>query len=293
MNPAEGSSPLRATVLARRGADRLRGRVASPDVDARLLLAHVLGRRPGDLVLVDPPDPDEVDRYEQLLSRRAAGVPLQHLTGEAWFRGIRVAVGPGVFVPRPETESVAGAAIEAARAVVAAGRRPRVVELCAGSGAISAALADEVPGCELVAVEIDPVAAGWARQNLAGSGVEVREGDLVDALPEWDGTVDVVVVNPPYVPLPARATLPREVSGHDPALAVFSGEDGLDAIRAVERTARRLLRAGGLLVCEHDDTHGESAPAIFSGAAWRDVVDHPDLSGRPRYVSATRSSVAG
>lgn len=293
MTADERPAPVRASVLARRGADRLRGQVASPEVDARLLLAHLLGLRPGDLVLADPPSAERVARYRELLDRRAEGVPLQHLTGEAWFRNVRVAVGPGVFVPRPETESVAGVAIEAARAVRMQGRTPRVVELCAGSGAISAALVDEVPGCRVVAVEIDPVAVDWARRNLAGTGVDVRRGDLADAVPEWDGTVDVVVVNPPYVPLRVRAVLPVEVTGHDPALAVFSGEDGLDAIRAVERTARRLLRPGGLLVCEHDDSQGESAPAVFSGGAWRATADHPDLSGRPRFVSATRTQVAG
>ncbi|WOP17917.1 peptide chain release factor N(5)-glutamine methyltransferase [Raineyella sp. LH-20] len=286
-------SPVRATVVARRGADRLRGHVASPEVDARLLLAHLLGVRPGDLVMADPPSAERLEHYRELLERRAAGVPLQHLTGEAWFRTVRLAVGPGVFVPRPETELVAGAAIEAARAVQAQGRTPRVVELCAGSGAISAALVDEAPGCRVVAVEIDPAAVEWTRRNLAGTGVEVRLGDLADAVPEWDGTVDVVVVNPPYVPSGISEALPVEVTGHDPAIAVFSGADGLDAIRAVERTARRLLRPGGVLVCEHDDSQGLSAPAIFSGVAWRGTVDHPDLSGRPRFVSATRTQVAG
>lgn len=291
--PDDRPSPVRATVVARRGADRLRGHVASPEVDARLLLAHLLGVRPGDLVMAAPPSAELVEHYRELLERRAAGVPLQHLTGEAWFRTVRLAVGPGVFVPRPETELVAGAAIEAARAVQAQGRTPRVVELCAGSGAISAALVAELPGCRMVTVEIDPAAVVWTRRNLAGTDVDVRHGDLADAVPEWDGTVDVVVVNPPYVPSGIRATLPVEVTDHDPAIAVFSGPDGLDAIRAVERTARRLLRPGGVLVCEHDDSQGLSAPAIFSGAAWCDTADHPDLSGRPRFVSVTRTQVAG
>ncbi|MEA5155220.1 peptide chain release factor N(5)-glutamine methyltransferase [Raineyella sp.] len=288
-----GDAPIRPTALARRGAELLRGRVASPQVDARLLLAHVLGITPGDLVMADPPDAARVEAYRELLARRAEGVPLQHLTGEAWFRHVRVAVGPGVFVPRPETELVAGAAIDAARAVRGQGRRPRVVELCAGSGAISAALVDEVPGCEVVAVELDPAAIRWTRANLAGTGVDVRLGDLADAAPEWDGTVDIVVVNPPYVPLTVRDRLPVEVTAHDPALAVFSGADGLEAIRAVERTARRLLRPGGVVVCEHDDSHGRTAPAVFAGPAWTGVVDHPDLSGRPRFVSGTRTQVAG
>lgn len=283
----------RPTLLARTGAERLRGRVASPEVDARLLLAHVLGRRPNDLVVADPATPAQQRTYDALLDRRAAGVPLQHLTGEAWFRGVRLAVGPGVFVPRPETESVAGAAVERAREIRAAGRTPSVVELCAGSGAISAALVDEVPGCRVLAVERDPQAVTWCRRNLAGTGVAVRNADMADVAPELDGTVDIVVVNPPYVPLGARDRLPVEVTAYDPEVAVFSGADGLDAIRVVERVARRLLRPGGLVVCEHDDTHGESAPAIFATPAWAAVADHRDLSGRPRWVTATRTGVAG
>lgn len=283
----------RPTLRARRGAVRLQGHVASPEVDARLLLAHLLGRRPGDLVTVAPLTPAQERRYAELLDARATGVPLQHLTGEAWFRGIRVEVGPGVFVPRPETELVAGAAIERAGALRTAGRTPLVVELCAGSGAISATVVDEAPGCRVVAVERDDAAVRWCRRNLAGTGVEVRHEDMAEAAHDLDGTVDVVVVNPPYVPLVGCGSLPVEVTGYDPEVAVFSGADGLEAIRVVERVARRLVRPGGLVVCEHDDSHGMSAPAVFGGPVWTGVRDSQDLSGRPRWVIAIRTEVAG
>ena len=283
----------RPTLLARRGAVRLQGHVASPEVDARLLLAHLLGHRPGDLVMAPPVTAAQERRYTELLDARATGVPLQHLTGEAWFRGVRVEVGPGVFIPRPETELVAGAAIERAVALRMAGRTPLVVELCAGSGAISAAVVDEAPGCRVVAVERDDAAVHWCRRNLAGTGVEVRHEDMAEAAHDLDGTVDVVVVNPPYVPLQWRASLPVEVTGYDPEVALFSGADGLEAIRVVERVARRLLRPGGLVVCEHDDTHEPSAPVVFGGPVWTEVCDSQDLSGRPRWVSAVRTEVAG
>lgn len=287
------SPDRRPGMLARHGAALLRGHVASPDVDARLLLAHVLGRGPGELVLAPAVTADQEQRYEQLLAARATGVPLQHLTGETWFRRVRLEVGPGVFVPRPETELVAGAAIEAARAIADTGRTPMVVELCAGSGAISASVVDEVPDCHVVAVERDDEAVQWCRRNLAGTEVDVRHEEMADAAHDLDGTVDVVVVNPPYVPLAVRDELPVEVTGYDPDVAVFSGPDGLDAIRVVERVAARLLRPGGMLVCEHDDSHGSSAPEILSGPQWALVADHQDLSGRPRWVTAVRTEVAG
>lgn len=283
----------RATSVARQGASRLAGRVASPDVDARLLLAHVLGVAPGELVLAPPVDAEQQRRYALLLDSRAEGVPLQHLTGEAWFRGVRLEVGPGVFIPRPETELVAGAAIDRAREVRMMGTAPVVVELCAGSGAISAALVNEVPDCRVVAVERDDEAVRWCRHNLAGTTVQVRHEDMAEAAHDLDGAVDLVVANPPYVPLTARDALPVEVTGHDPQVAVFSGPDGLEAIRVVEQVARRLLVPGGLVVCEHDDSHGLSAPEVFAGAAWTDVRDRVDLSGRPRWVCAIRTGMAG
>jgi release factor glutamine methyltransferase len=261
--------------------------VASPDHDAAELLAHVLGTRRGALVTAPAPSPDQLAAFEELLGRRAAREPLQHLTGSAGFRYVEVQVGAGVFVPRPETEVVAGYAIDRARE---AGQAPVVVDLCTGSGAIALAVATELPAAEVHAVELDPGAVAWAERNLGGSGVDLRAGDMAEAFPDLDGTVDVVVSNPPYIPLEAWESVTAEVRDHDPALALWSGQDGLDAMRVVEATAARLLRPGGVVVVEHADVQGESAPAVFRRTGrWRDVADRPDLAGRPRFVTAVRA----
>jgi release factor glutamine methyltransferase len=166
-----------------------------------------------------------------------------------------------------------------------------VVDLCTGSGAIALAVATEVPEAKVHAVELDEGAHGWAVRNLSGSGVDLRHGDMADSFPELDGTVDVVVSNPPYIPLDAYESVAPEARDHDPALALWSGDDGLDAMRVVERVAARLLAAGGVVGAEHADVQGESAPAVFSGAGrWADVRDHRDLAGRPRFVTARLAS---
>jgi release factor glutamine methyltransferase len=166
--------------------------------------------------------------------------------------------------------------------------RPRIVDLCTGSGAIALAVATEVAGSEVHAVELDPAAHAWAVRNCAGSTVDLRLGDMVTAFPELDGTVDVVVSNPPYIPQDAVIRDP-EVAAHDPAVALWSGADGLDAMRVVEQVAARLLRPGGTVVAEHADLQGAAAPAVFDSAGrWRDVADHRDLAGRDRYVTAVR-----
>src|SRR3954469_18488861 len=231
------------------------------------------------------------EAYSALVDERASRVPLQHLTGKAYFRHLTLAVGPGVFVPRPETELVAGAAVDEAVRLLAEGVAPTVVDLGTGSGAIAVSVATEAKGARVLAVEADPDAHAWAGRNVEGTGVELRLGDLADAFADLDGQVDVVVSNPPYIP-PDAVPLDPEVRDHDPQLALYGGgEDGLDALRAVERTARRLLRPGGLLLVEHADSQGESAPAVLRAtAAWRDVTDVPDLNGRPRYVQARRIS---
>ncbi|RLV51025.1 peptide chain release factor N(5)-glutamine methyltransferase [Nocardioides mangrovicus] len=282
----------RSLLLA--AANRLReAGVASPDHDAAELLAHALGTTRGRLALADRIDADSASRFEALVERRAAREPLQHLTGVAGFRYVELAVGPGVFVPRPETELLAGWAVESAREAMAARLagadpvRPVVVDLGTGSGAIALSVATEVAEAAVHAVEVDPDAHAWAERNLAGSGVELHRGDLADALPELDGTVDVVVSNPPYIPLEAWESVAREVRDHDPATALWSGDDGLDAMRALERTAARLLRPGGVVGAEHADVQGESAPAVFArSGSWVDVRDHTDLSGRDRFVTA-------
>lgn len=259
--------------------------VPSPRVDAELLLAHVLDVPRAKVRFGSEPSTEQVAAYDELVERRAAREPLQHLTGVAHFRYVELAVGPGVFVPRPETECLAGWAIEAA----AEAADPVVVDLCTGSGAIAAALADEVPTARVHAVELGRDAVTYAERNLAGSGVDLRHGDVADAFTELDGTVDVVVANPPYIPLEAYESVAAEARDHDPGLALWSGDDGLDAIRIIERVTYRLLRAGGVVGVEHADVQGESAPGVFASAGrWVDVRDNVDLGGRPRYLTARR-----
>lgn len=263
--------------------------VASPEYDAAELLAHVLGTRRSQLPLIDEVAAAAAEEYDTLITRRAQREPLQHLVGRAWFRHVSVAVGPGVFVPRPETELLAGWAIDQARAVLADGRVPVVVDLCTGSGVIARSIADEVPEAQVHAVELDPPAHAWAEQNLADTAVDLRQGDLATAFDDLAGQVDVLVSNPPYVPLEAWESVAVEARDHDPHLALFSGDDGLDAIRVLEQRGVVLLRAGGVVGIEHADAQGESAPAVFSRSGrWEEVRDHRDLAGRPRYLTARR-----
>jgi release factor glutamine methyltransferase len=275
---------VRASAARRAAARQLRDAgVSSPERDADLLLAHVLGVGVGRLPLVDDLDAAQQEQYAALLARRATREPLQHLTGTAAFRHVELEVGPGVFVPRPETELLAGWAIEQASALSA----PVVVDLCTGSGAIAKAVADELPEADVHAVELDEQAYAWAGRNLAGTGVDLRQGDMATAFDDLTGTVDVVVCNPPYIPLEAWESVAAEARDHDPHLALFSGQDGLDAMRVLERRAARLLRPGGVVGAEHADVQGESAPAVFAATGrWLDVADHRDLAGRARYVTA-------
>jgi release factor glutamine methyltransferase len=274
--PAE----LRAAV--RDAAERLaEAGVPSPVHDAEELAAHSLGVDRRDLWRQEAVGPD----FAAYVRRRVAREPLQHITGRAYFRHLTLAVGPGVFVPRPETEVV----VEAAMAAVAGLQAPVVVDLGTGSAAIALSLAGEVPGARVHAVEADPAAHAWAARNAAGSGVDLRLGDMADAFPDLDGSVDLVVSNPPYIPVGAAVRDPG-VATHDPQLALWSGEDGLDAVRVVERVAARLLRPGGAAVVEHADLQGEAAPAVFASTGrWTDVSDHRDLAGRDRYLTAKRA----
>jgi release factor glutamine methyltransferase len=264
--------------------------VPSPEYDAAELLAHVLGTTRSRLQLDEPElTAAQAAAYDALIARRAAREPLQHLTGSTGFRYVDLEVGPGVFVPRPETELLAGWAIEQATRLVSTSSTGEVVvvDLCTGSGAIARAVAHELPAAKVYAVELDERAHEWAVRNLAGTGVELRHGDMTDAFPELDGTVDIVVCNPPYIPLEAWESVAPEARDHDPHLALFSGEDGLDAIRILERRAAALLKDGGVVGAEHADVQGESAPAVFAAAGrWRDVRDNLDLAGRPRFVTA-------
>ncbi|WP_446718825.1 peptide chain release factor N(5)-glutamine methyltransferase [Frigoribacterium sp. CFBP 8751] len=266
--------------------------VPSPDVDAELLLAHVTGLARGVVraraVTASPLTTDEQEALVAAITRRASREPLQHITGWASFRHLELHVGPGVFVPRPETEGVAQLAIDALRAVPDSS--PVAVDLGTGSGALALAMASEVPTATVVAVELSPDAAVWTRRNIAAVGVDnVRlvEGDLTDAVPELDATVSVVVSNPPYVPV---GMVPRdpEVRLHDPALALYGGEDGLDLVRALSLTARRLLRPGGALVIEHGELQGGAIRDLLTADGWRSPATHPDLTGRDRATTAVR-----
>lgn len=264
------------------------GGVASPDHDAAELLAHVLGVPRGNLSLVDEVDAEAAETFRRLVERRAAREPLQHLTGVAYFRHVELAVGPGVFVPRPETELLAGWAIEQVHALPSLEAAPVVVDLCTGSGAIAAAVKDEAPHAEVHAVELNPDSIRYAQANLAD--VDLRVGDAFNEFDDLLGRVDVITCNPPYIPLEAWESVAPEARDHDPHLALFSGEDGLEAIRALEARAAVLLRPGGVIGVEHADVQGESAPAVFAATGrWEEVRDHRDLADRPRYLTARRA----
>jgi release factor glutamine methyltransferase len=266
--------------------------VPTPEADAELLLAHVLGVTRGQVqakaitggVVADA----EGAAYLAALERRVAREPLQHITGIAPFRSLELAVGPGVFVPRPETEFVAQLAIDALLAV--ASPEPVAVDLGSGSGALALALATEVPHASVVAVENSPDAFVWTTENVRRVGAQNLRlvfGDLAEALPELDAAVDVVVSNPPYIPDDA---IPRdpEVRLHDPAAALYGGPDGLDIVRALSRRALALLRPGGTLVIEHGELQGAELRALLTADGWRATATHRDLLGRDRVTTALR-----
>lgn len=276
--------PVR-TVLARAVAVLEQSGVASPRADAELLAAHVLGVPRGRLALVDTFPAPALARYQELVARRAERVPLQHLTGRAGFGELDLAVGPGVFIPRPETELLAQWALAQPAAVV--------VDLGSGAGALALSIAHARPEARVYAVERSPTALEWLRRNAAERAragdrpVEVVAGDATDpaVLSELDGTVDLVVCNPPYVP--DGVPVPPEVADYDPPEAVFAGPDGLAVIRPVLARAAALLRPGGRIGIEHDQTHGEVVPDLMR--RWfTDVVDHRDLAGRPRFATGRR-----
>ncbi|MFI6761458.1 peptide chain release factor N(5)-glutamine methyltransferase [Micromonospora sp. NPDC050417] len=302
--PAEGSERLRPSVAVADATGVLSAAGIGPArVEAELLAAYVLDISRGRLALTARFTPAQLERFRALVARRAGREPLQHLLGSAPFRYLELAVGPGVFIPRPETELLAGVGVDAAKRIAgeASGTGgagdPVVVDLCSGSGAIALSVADEVPGARVVAVERSTEALVWLRRNAAERAaagdrpIEVVAGDVTDPglLTDLAGRVDVLLCNPPYVP--EAIAVPPEVADHDPAEAVFGGADGLAVIRPVLDRAAALLRPGGLLGIEHDDTHAEAVPALLRAhGAFAEVRDHPDLAGRPRFVTARRSA---
>ena len=281
-----------AAVLERSAAELARAGVPSPQVDAELLLGHVLGMSRGAVqskaITGDALDVDDSLAIAALVARRGAREPLQHITGRAAFRSIELAVGPGVFVPRPETEGVAGIAIDALRAYE--NPQPIAVDLGTGSGAIALAMAREVPHAYVYGVEVSPLAFVWTKQNfreLAPDNAKPVFIDLALALPELNGTVSVVASNPPYIPVDA---IPRdpEVRLFDPEIALYGGEDGLDVVRQVSSTARRLLHDGGTLVIEHGELQALAIAELLAADGWRAISGHRDLLGRDRATTALR-----
>lgn len=267
--------------------------VPNARVDAELLIGHVLGLSRGGVQskAATGSGLSSEHRVEiaELVERRAAREPLQHITGRAAFRHLELAVGPGVFVPRPETEFVAQFAIDALQAV--ASPSPIGVDLGTGSGAIALAMATEVPHATVYGVEVSPRAFVWTKQNFRTVGADNATAifiDLAEALPQLDGTVDVVISNPPYIPVGA---IPRdpEVRLFDPEIALYGGEDGLDVVRQVSATARRLLHPGGALVLEHGELQAAQIAALLTADGWSAVAHHRDLLGRDRATTALRS----
>src|SRR5690348_1246222 len=267
--------------------------VESPRTDAELIAAHVHGVPRGGLSMV--PDTRFDPRFWNEIARREAREPLQHITGHAYFRYLDLAVGPGVFVPRPETEVMTGWAIEALTGMDVA--EPVIADLGTGSGAIALSIAQEVPRARVHAVEADPLAAAWTQRNIercaaaaphTAGRVELHVADFATALDGLDGTLDLVVSNPPYIP--AGAGLPPEVGEYDPATALWGGgPDGLDAVRVVEAVARRALRPRGLVAVEHGAPQGSAVYWAFpEERGWQQTRNHKDLAGRDRFVTAVR-----
>ena len=273
--------------------------VPSPKVDAELLAGHLLGVGPGRLRAMVLGDTTAPAGYAELVAERAQRIPLQHITGVAHFRHLELAVGPGVFIPRPETESVVQLVIDwlaawAAKPERIPGQRPKVVDLGTGSGAIAGSIAHEVPDAEVHAVEFSEFAHAWAAKNLLPLGVRLVRGDLRDALPEHNGSFDVVVSNPPYIPAEAVPNEP-EVALHDPPEALYGGgADGMELPTAAAASAARLLVPGGYFVMEHAEVQaGWIAAMLERSGDWTGVSTHLDLNGRERATSAVRKPRAG
>ncbi len=268
--------------------------VPSPAHDAVALAAHLLAIEPAEVRrLMALGWGDAPAGYDDLVTERAHRIPLQHLTGVAPFRGLELAVGPGVFVPRPETEMLVDLAMNHLDTLPG---RPILVDLCTGSGAIAFGVKDEAPNVQVYAVEVSPDALSWAELNQGRLGIDVTLvlGDARDALAQLDGSVDVVTANPPYIP-PGRLPLEPEVRDHDPSLALYGGgPDGLELPTAVARRAARLLRPGGVFVMEHADTQRDAVLALLADqGCWAPTADLDDLTGRPRVVVARRRGPSG
>ncbi|TFB93408.1 peptide chain release factor N(5)-glutamine methyltransferase [Cryobacterium sp. TMT1-3] len=291
MPSSDSALPSTVTDLRNRAIRALTSAgVTDPEVDSDLLIGHVLGQSRGEVqagsILNRPVSQADAAAIDTLLARRSTREPLQHITGRAPFRSLSLNVGPGVFVPRPETEQVAQFAIDALRSMP--DPEPIGVDLGTGSGAIALALATEVPHARIFAIENSAEAFPWTVRNfeeIAAGNATLAFGDLANAFVELDGTVAVVISNPPYIPADA---IPRdpEVRLFDPAHALFGGPDGLDVVRSVSATGLRLLRPGGVLVIEHGELQGVDIRALLTADGWRASATHRDYTSRDRATTA-------
>ena len=262
--------------------------IHSANVDAELLAGHILGLNRGEvqaaMIAGLELNEDQAKQFTELAARRYAREPLQHLTGVAYFRQLELGVGKGVFIPRPETEVVAQIAIDALRASDL--EQPIAVDLGTGSGAIALSMHVEVPKAQVYAIEKSEQAFEFTKRNFEKyPGAELALGDLADAFNALNGSVSVVISNPPYIPDEMIPIYP-EVHLHDPSLALYGGADGLDVVRKVDVAARRLLRPGGSLIIEHADMQGEAVRELLLESGWRQVRTHRDLVGRDRATTA-------
>lgn len=263
--------------------------VPTPEVDARLIAAHLLGIGQLEVGFADAPEGFEA-QYAAAIARRAAREPLQHILGVAPFGPLTLAVGPGVFIPRPETEVLAEWAVRSLADV--SSPTPIVVDLGTGSGALAIYIAHACPHAEVIAVERSEVARAYAERNAGenGASISVVPGDMTDPhlLSDLSGSVHVLVANPPYVP--ETGDLEPEVY-RDPHEAVFSGVDGMDAIRGLVPVAARLLAPGGRLGIEHDDTTSRAVQELLlADGSFEHVEVLEDLTGRARFVTASKVS---
>jgi release factor glutamine methyltransferase len=283
--------------LVRHAAERFESvGIDSSLADAELLAGHILGLSRGGVqaqILVGATlSEEQAESIADLYGRRLAREPLQHITGVAYFRQLELEVGRGVFIPRPETEFVAQLAIDAILDAIKSGaEEPIAVDLGTGSGAIALAMATEIPAAKIYAVEKSEDAFPFTKSNFEKYAercdATLIQGDLTDAFQELNGLVSVVASNPPYIPL---NMIPRdeEVRLHDPALALYGGEDGMSVIHLVSATAKRLLVPGGALIIEHADSQSDQVCQLLLADGWRDVRAHRDLTERYRAVTAIK-----
>jgi release factor glutamine methyltransferase len=264
--------------------------VPSPQADATWLLCHILDTDRSDLLTRLTFDQEltaeQVSAFDAALARREKREPLQHITGTAAFRSLELNVGPGVFVPRPETEQVVQYAIDYLRQLP----KPGVaIDLGTGSGAIAIAMATEVPQTKVYAVELSEAAFAYAAKNIEANAamVELRLGAMQSVVSDLVGGLDVVISNPPYIP---NSAIPKdpEVRNYDPELALYGGEDGLDVIRDISGIAAALLRSGGLLVLEHADGQSEAIRELLLNDGWLSVNAFQDATLRYRTITAIR-----